>query len=163
MTHSHIISLYKIRCVIRFRRLPLHSWIQHGELEAIITGFGVLNQKSNGVLNQTEFGVLHKTGLGVLHQTGFAVLNQTGFGVIYQTGFNFKVLNQTGFGVSNQIGLGVFCRFTTYRHRFARAAPAPRAKRNEIQRIVDVHRPSRGFTLNIRGKNMKGDKSLIIY
>ena len=26
------------------------------------------------------------------------------------------------------------CRFTTYRHRFARAAPA--------QRIVDVHRPS---------------------
>ena len=23
------------------------------------------------------------------------------------------------------------CRFTTYRHRFARAAPAPRAKRNE--------------------------------
>ena len=34
------------------------------------------------------------------------------------------------------------CRFTTYRHRFARAAPAPRAKRNEIRRIVDVHRPS---------------------
>ena len=34
------------------------------------------------------------------------------------------------------------CRFTTYRHRFARAAPAHRAKRNEIQRIVDVHRPS---------------------
>ena len=34
------------------------------------------------------------------------------------------------------------CRFTTYRHRFARAAPAPRAKR-KIQRIVDVHRPSR--------------------
>ena len=31
------------------------------------------------------------------------------------------------------------CRFTTYRHRFARAAPAPRAK---IQRIVDVRRPS---------------------
>ena len=23
------------------------------------------------------------------------------------------------------------CRFTTYRHRFARAAPAPRAKRND--------------------------------
>ena len=34
------------------------------------------------------------------------------------------------------------CRFTTYRHRFARAAPAPRAKR-KIRRIVDVHRPSR--------------------
>ena len=36
------------------------------------------------------------------------------------------------------------CRFTTYRHRFARAAPAPRAKRNDakIQKIVDVHRPS---------------------
>ena len=34
------------------------------------------------------------------------------------------------------------CRFTTYRHLFARAAPAPRAKRNEIQRIVDVRRPS---------------------
>ena len=35
------------------------------------------------------------------------------------------------------------CRFTTYRHRFARAAPAPRAKRNDaIQRIVDVRRPS---------------------
>ena len=29
------------------------------------------------------------------------------------------------------------CRFTTYRHRFARAAPAPRAK---IQRIVDCGR-----------------------
>ena len=42
-------------------------------------------------------------------------------------------------------GFGVSCRFTTYRHRFARAAPAPRAKRNDdkIQRIVDVHRPSR--------------------
>ena len=26
------------------------------------------------------------------------------------------------------------CRFTTYRHRFARAAPAPRAKRNEKNR-----------------------------
>ena len=26
------------------------------------------------------------------------------------------------------------CRFTTYRHRFARAAPAPRAKRNDIKR-----------------------------
>ena len=34
------------------------------------------------------------------------------------------------------------CRLSTYRHRFARAAPAPRAKR-KIQRIVDVHRPSR--------------------
>ena len=40
------------------------------------------------------------------------------------------------------------CRYTTYRHRFTRAAPAPRAKRNDvmmkrkIQRIVDVHRPS---------------------
>ena len=34
------------------------------------------------------------------------------------------------------------CRFTTYRHRFARAAPAPRAKR-KIRRIVDVHRPSK--------------------
>ena len=37
------------------------------------------------------------------------------------------------------------CRFTTYRHRFALAAPAPRAKRNDdskIQRIVDVRRPS---------------------
>ena len=39
------------------------------------------------------------------------------------------------------------CRFTTYRHRFARAAPAPRAKRNDsknrkIRRIVDAHRPS---------------------
>ena len=33
------------------------------------------------------------------------------------------------------------CRLTTYRHRFARAAPAPRAK-HKIQRIVDVHRPS---------------------
>ena len=48
------------------------------------------------------------------------------------------------------------CRFTTYRHRFARAAPAPRAKRNDakrndakIQRIVDVHRPSRRFRLQI--------------
>ena len=29
------------------------------------------------------------------------------------------------------------CRFTTYRHRFARAAPAPRAWNR-----VDVHRPS---------------------
>ena len=36
------------------------------------------------------------------------------------------------------------CRLSTYRHRFARAAPAPRAKRNDemIQRIVDVRRPS---------------------
>ena len=33
------------------------------------------------------------------------------------------------------------CRFTTYRYRFARAAPAPRAKR-KIRRIVDAHRPS---------------------
>ena len=33
------------------------------------------------------------------------------------------------------------CRLSTYRHRFARAAPAPRAKR-KIQRIVDVRRPS---------------------
>ena len=40
---------------------------------------------------------------------------------------------------------GARCRFTTYRHRFARAAPAPRANRNDakIQRIVDVRRPSR--------------------
>ena len=33
------------------------------------------------------------------------------------------------------------CRLSTYRHRFARAAPAPRAKR-KIQKIVDVRRPS---------------------
>ena len=26
------------------------------------------------------------------------------------------------------------CMFTTYRHRFARAAPAPRAKRNDSKR-----------------------------
>ena len=32
------------------------------------------------------------------------------------------------------------CRLTTYRHRFARVTPAPRAKR-KIQRIVDAHRP----------------------
>ena len=35
------------------------------------------------------------------------------------------------------------CRLTTYRHRFARAAPAPRAKRNDqesrFKRIVDVY------------------------
>ena len=46
-------------------------------------------------------------------------------------------------------GFGVSCRFTTYRHRFARAAPAPRAKpqsvmtKRKIRRIVDVRRPSR--------------------
>ena len=46
------------------------------------------------------------------------------------------------------------CRFTTYRHRFARAAPAPRAKRNDskrkIQKIVDVRRLSMRpiFTFN---------------
>ena len=42
------------------------------------------------------------------------------------------------------------CRFTTYRHRFARVAPAPRAKliiqrivdALIIQRIVDARRPS---------------------
>ena len=34
-------------------------------------------------------------------------------------------------GLWEQMG---YCRLTTYRHRFARAAPAPRAK---IQRIVD--------------------------
>ena len=46
---------------------------------------------------------------------------------------------------------GVRCRLITYRHRFARVAPAPRAKRNDdskkdnskIRRIVDAHRPSR--------------------
>ena len=27
--------------------------------------------------------------------------------------------------------MGTYCRFTTYRHRFARAAPAPRAKRKD--------------------------------
>ena len=34
------------------------------------------------------------------------------------------------------------CRFTTYRHRFARAAPAQCSSSKSIQRIVDVRRPS---------------------
>ena len=34
----------------------------------------------------------------------------------------------------NKRGAPVVCRLTTYRHRFARAAPAPRAKRNSKNR-----------------------------
>ena len=68
-----------------------------------------------------------------------------------------------GSGQSNPHTVQLHCRFTTYRHRFARVAPAPRAKLEEIQRfnskiqrfnskiqrfnskiqrIVDVRRPS---------------------
>ena len=39
-------------------------------------------------------------------------------------------------------GHNMGCRLITYRHRFARVAPAPPAKQNEIQRIVDARRPS---------------------
>ena len=47
----------------------------------------------------------------------------------------FAVLNC---GIETQI---LIYRFTTYRHRFARVAPAPRAKL-KIRRIVDARRPS---------------------
>ena len=47
------------------------------------------------------------------------------------------------------------CRFTTYRHCFARVAPAPRAKLidSKIQRIVEARRPSR--IAGLRGSSLR--------
>ena len=47
------------------------------------------------------------------------------------------------------------CRFTTYRHRFARAAPAPR-------RIVDVHRPSI-FELRMGPLESRNDSAMVFF
>ena len=60
--------------------------------------------------------------------------------ILILSAFPATLSNSKGFLLPNVVWLAGLCRFTTYRHRFARAAPAPRAKRNE--RIVDVHRPS---------------------
>ena len=42
----------------------------------------------------------------------------------------------------------ITCRLITLRQRFARAAPAPGAKRFKIQKIVDVRRPSNDYKYN---------------